>query len=186
MRRSITAVAALLVTLSFAGTVQAAEHQNVGVGFHESSAPIGLRWWLSGQKVGIDVGLGFDSEPAPSYADEKLSSWRLDLGVPLVIKSWDRVHFMVRPGFLYASSQVEATTPPTAFDTENFTGYRISGELEAEVFLVDNVSVSASHGIAYNSVNPPGSGDSITSFGTFGNNFTNVGFHVYFLGGGGN
>ena len=51
-------------------------------------------------------------------------------------------------------------------------------------FLVDNFRVSAAHGIGYRSFNPAGPGDSQTSFGSLGNNFTNIGFHVYFFGGG--
>ena len=51
-----------------------------------------------------------------------------------------------------------------------------------EVFLVDNFSVSASHGIGFVSFEPVG-GDSETSFTTIGRNFTTVGFHMYFLGG---
>ena len=58
----------------------------------------------------------------------------------------------------------------------------LGAEIEAEIFIVDNVSVSASHGIAFSSFNPPGPGDSESTFSTFGNNFTQVGFHVYFLG----
>lgn len=155
MNRLITAVAALLVAASFAGpsTARAVEHVNGSLGFHNLEAPVGIRWWLSGQKVGVDVGLGFVSVPAPSYSDEKLTSWAVDVGVPLVLRSWDRVHVIVRPGMLYTSQQLEATSPPTAFDTADLTSFLLSGEVEAEVFLVDNFSVSASHGIAFISIN---------------------------------
>jgi hypothetical protein len=94
------------------------------------------------------------------------------------------VHFMFRPGLLYQSSEVESTAPPTPFDTETSKNLRISGELEVEAFLLDNFSVSASHGIAFNSFDPAGPGDKLTSFSTIGNNFTNIGFHVYLFGGG--
>lgn len=161
-----------------------AQHANIGLGFHNTAAPIGLRWWLSGQKVGIDLGLGFGNEPATifGYPDEKISHWALDAGVPFVIHSWDRAHVILRPGILYESQEVPVTTFPTPLNTENATNLSILGEIEAEIFIVDNVSVSASHGIAFQSFNPAGPGDTQSSFTTFGNNFTEVGFHVYFLG----
>jgi hypothetical protein len=159
------------------------EHRNGGLGFHNIEAPIGVRWWFAGQKVGVDLGLGFASTPAPSYSDEQLTGWTIEVGVPFVIQSWSRAHIIVRPGLLYDSQQFEATSPPTPFDTEDGTTFVVTGEIEAEVFLVDNFSVSASHGIGFASFDPPGGGDSITSFSTFGNNFTNIGFHVYFFGG---
>jgi hypothetical protein len=63
------------------------------------------------------------------------------------------------------------------------TSFSLTAEIEAEVFIVDNFSVSASHGIGFFSVDPAGGGDSSTSFGTLGNNFSHIGFHVYFFGG---
>lgn len=160
------------------------EHRSVGVGFHTADAPLGVRWWLSGQKIGIDAGFGFSADPAGGgYPDEKLNTWALDLGVPIVMHSWDRVHVLFRPGFFYRSEQLVATAPPTPFDTADQTTMALAAEIEGEVFLVDNVSISASTGIAYTSLNPPGSGDNITSFSTIGRNFTTLGFHLYFLGG---
>src|SRR5262245_40851433 len=188
MRRLIYAVAAALVmvvgVLVGAACAQggSAEHARIGVGFHNSSAPLGGRWWLGGEKVGIDAGFGYATAPAPGYPDEKVSNWTLDVGVPFVMKSWDRAHVILRPGLLYGSQEEVTTTPPAPFGTDNQTAFTVSGELEAEVFIVDNVSVSASEGIAYNSINPVGPGDNITSFSTLGHNFTDLGFHIYFLG----
>jgi len=187
--------AVAIVTLALAASVAVpaisqaqATHASGALGFHSTTAPVGIRWWTAGQKVGVDLGFGYSQDPAGApYPNEKLNSWAIDAGVPFVLRSWDRVHFMFRPGILYQSAQERAATatgPPVAFDTENRTTFNVSGELEAEVFLADNVSVSASHGVAYQSINPPGSGDNITSFSTFGNNFTEVGFHVYLFGGG--
>lgn len=159
------------------------EHKNGGLGFHNVEAPVGVRWWLPGQKIGIDVGLGFGATPASAYPDESLTFWALDAGVPFVIHSWERVHVLLRPGVLYQSRQEAITTPPTAFDTDNATIFDASLEIEAEAFLMNNCSVSASHGLRYRSDNAVGSGDSRTSWGTIGNNFTTIGFHVYFFGG---
>jgi hypothetical protein len=162
-----------------------AEHMNASLGFHRVEAPIGTRWWFSGQKVALDVGVGFGSDPAPGYADENIGHWAFELGVPFRIHSWPRVHVLLRPGLLYTSQEeVVSAGPPDPFDTSSRTSLSLLGELEAEVFLVDNVSVSASHGIAYTNVDPAGPGDSFSTFDTIGNNFTTIGFHVYFFGGG--
>lgn len=157
-------------------------HYNVGLGFHTVTAPLGVRWWLAGQKVGVDFGLGFRSEPAPSY-DEKLTGWAIEVGVPIVVRNWDKVHVLFRPGFLYESQEVQMTFPPSLFATDDRTSFSLTAEIEAEVFLVSNFSVSASHGIGFFRESPAGGGDSVTSIGTLGNNFTNIGFHIYFLGG---
>jgi hypothetical protein len=184
MRRLIIVVAALVMLISVRTSTwaQEADHADGSIGFHNTSAPIGIRWWFSGQKVAIDAGLGFGSDPAPLYPDEKITNWTVDFGVPLVMKSWDRVHVIFRPGLLYHSQQVVTTSPPTAFNTDDETSFSLTAEIEGEVFLADNVSFSASEGLEFNSLNPVGPGDSITSFSTLGRNFTQVGFHLYFLG----
>jgi hypothetical protein len=190
MKRSYLAAACSLVLVAAATTAFAAApdamHARGGLGFHNSVAPIGLRWWLSGEKVGIDVGLGITSTPANVDPDEKEMGWAFEAGVPFVMHSWDAVHVLFRPGLLYQSQEVGFDADPGTsgiqFDTENQTRFSVAAEIEAEVFLRDNVSVSASHGLAWETFDPGFGADSESSFGTFGNNFTNIGFHVYFLG----
>jgi len=52
MYRRILVVAAALLSLfcmglpTFAYSGPAAEHPSVGVGFHDTAAPLGVRWWL--------------------------------------------------------------------------------------------------------------------------------------------
>ena len=188
MYRRIPGVAAAMLSLfcflpasALAQDNDHATHKNVGVGFHETTAPLGVRWWLGEQKVGIDLGVGFGSEPSFLYPDEHLKNWAISAGVPIVLTSWDRVHVLFRPGILYESQQVEATVPPTAFDTESEKTLNISAEIEAEAFLLSNFSVSASTGIAYESFDPGFGADKENSLHTVGGSFTNVGFHVYFL-----
>jgi len=156
-----------------------AVHKSGGIGFHQTAAPIGVRWWLSGQKVGIDLGVGFRSDPSLPYPGKHLKSFAIGGGIPIRLQSWSRMHVLFRPGVLYQSDQVEATVPPTAFDTESEKTLQISGEIEAEAFLLENFSVSASTGIAYESFDPGFGLDKEKSFRTVGGNFTNVGFHVY-------
>jgi hypothetical protein len=174
-------------TVAFAAEPDAS-HARGAVGFHDSSAPLGLRWWMTGEKVGIDVGVGFSSTPSAIDPDEKELGWAIDFGVPFVMHSWDFAHVIFRPGLLYQSQEIgfdrDSTTPGVQFDTESTTNLVIQAEIEGEVFLRDNVSVSASNGIAFVNTDPGFGADSHSSFGTFGNNFTNIGFHLYFLGGG--
>ncbi len=167
-----------------------AEHNSIGLGFHTGTladvgdvtihgAPIGMRWWLPGQRIGIDAGFGLGSSDVPG-TDESLSHWAIDIGVPFVLKSWNKVHFLARPGVNFGSEDIEVDTAPFAKDQLTLFGF--TAELETEVFLADNVTVSASHGIGYLSANPPGPGDNITQWGTLGREFTQVGFHVYLWG----
>lgn len=184
-------LAACLFALATSASVASAaapdaRHARGGLGFHNVEAPIGLRWWMAGEKVGFDIGLGFSSTPAEIDPDEKESGLALEVGVPFVMRSWERAHVLFRPGLLYQSQGIGFDSDPGAafnYDTENQTTLSLLAEIEAEIFLVDNFSVSASHGIAFSSFDPGFGADSQSSFGTIGNNFTNIGFHVYFLGG---
>jgi len=168
----------LALTL-FVGNAYAQDHMKGGLGFHNIEAPLGVRWWLGSGKFGIDAGIGLGSTHDVAF-DEDLSHWALDLGVPISLKRWDRVDFIFRPGILYTSQEVP--TPPPPDNTDNTTVLTVQAELEAEVFLADNVSFSASQGLGISSINFAGGG-SASEWTTTGANFTNIGFHVYLFGG---
>jgi outer membrane protein W len=159
---------------------------NSGVGF-STSATIGIRHWFS-EKAGVDVAVGFttlkaESGPPTTTIDEG-TGFAFDVGVPYAAKKWDKVNFIVRPGFLYGKVTAKdklALTPP---NEQTATVMSVSGELEVEYMLADKVSISASHGVAYSSFkltnnDTPQSEDKLTGFETTGNNFTQLGFHVY-------
>ena len=88
----IAAAATLLTSLAVTPAVHAAppdaEHANIGLGFHNSDAPIGLRWWLTGQKIGIDLGMTIDERFAVT---RKLGAFKtsmlqdLEAGKPLEV-----------------------------------------------------------------------------------------------------
>ena len=171
MKRLIgLAVLALIIDAGVAAAHTGTERG--ALGFHNVDAPVGIRWWLT-DKVGLDGGLGIASE---DLGTESVSSFTIDAGLPLMLRSWDRAHFLLRPGILYLSEEEPGTT-------NNNTAFRVGAELEAEVFLVDQISVSAAHGFAITNVNPAGAGPSFTDWGTTGSNFTTIGFHVYLFGG---
>jgi len=176
MKRLLCMVAIGLLA-SAGGALAQPSHYDGGLGFHRVEAPIGIRWWLTGQKIALDAGVGFGSTDIGS---ETLSNWAIDLGLPIRLRSWDRVHFIVRPGILYQSQEEINPSPP--FDKDSATALTILGELEAEFFVADNLSVSASHGIGIVNNNPAFGGSSTTDWQTFGANFTEVGFHVYLFG----
>lgn len=164
----------LLVMLAGTSVLAQNEHHPIGLGFHDSVAPIGVRYWFEGQKIGLDAAVGIETQDA---GDESLMDFAFDFGLPLVIRSWDRVHALVRPGVQYISDQVLL-----AGDKERASTLGVLLEIEAEVFLAENASVSASHGIRVTNYNPAGDGDSSTEFHTIGREFTQVGFHVYLFG----
>jgi len=185
MSGRISAVAAVLLALFCVTSTPAradeehATHKKGSIGFHNTSAPVGVRWWLANQKVGIDLGLGFHSTPSSLYAKKKLTGLAINVGVPIVVQSWSRAHVLFRPGFSYATQQVEAFAPPTPFSTEKEKTLTITGEIEGEAFILENFSVSASTGIAYESFDPGFGADKENTFATIGQNFTTVGFHIY-------
>ena len=66
-------IGSLVLALTLAAGVAAAQppqHPDGALGFHEVDAPIGIRWWFSGQKLALDLGLGFGSD---EVANENLS-----------------------------------------------------------------------------------------------------------------
>ena len=193
MKGMALVVAILALTVTGSTLARAVEHASGGLGFRSNdtrarnaselriAAPIGVRWWLGEQKVAID--LGFSSHKDET-ADDRANDWSIDAGVPICVKTWDRVHVIARPGINYASQQdFTAGALPGTFEkiTDKFT--TVTGELEAEVFLVDNVSISASEGIGFVRYEPGEAGATTTTdLDSFGQNFTQLGFHVYFLG----
>jgi hypothetical protein len=148
------------------------------LGFHNTAAPLGFRWWLGGQKFGLDAAVGYTATPATLADDKTLATWTIDGGLPMTLRNWDRVRLLLRPGLIFQREQVERPAP--TFETDDVTTVDVTVEFEAEVFLADRFSVSAAHGASYQTIDRPGGG-SVSTFGTTGGNFTSVGFHVYFL-----
>lgn len=162
----------LLASFAFADAV---EHSDVAIGFHHADAPIGIRAWLNdGQSVGLDLGVGFSSKDIGSDHETDVT---FDLGLPMLLHTWDQAHFLFRPGVLYHSD-----ADLVGDKIERGDVITVAAELEAEIFITENLSVSASHGVAINFVNPADSdSEDSTEFSTFGNNVNSIGFHIYGL-----
>jgi len=179
----------LFATASFAQ--HDTDHADGGAGFHDIAAPLGLRWWFAGQKVGLDLGVGFGSDPTAIDPNDTVIHYAFDVGLPIVMHSWEGVHVLFRPGILYTSQEEGFDSDPGpgfVFDTDNATRWSIRAEVEGELFLRTNFSVSASHGLEFvtdkaaNTTPGAPNPSSQSSFATIGRQLTEVGFHLYFLG----
>jgi len=164
-----------LVLASAAHAEEILSPTKIGIGFHGSETPLGVRWWV-GKSVALDGGFGFDQA---DIGGRKLTRLTGEFGVPLRLASWERVGFYLRPGISYTSQDMLQGFPfPSGTTDHGVTG---SLKAEAEVFVVSRVSLSGSFGFQY-SHHDNGALPSTDEFETTGGNFTNLGFHIYFGG----
>jgi hypothetical protein len=154
------------------------------IGF-SASPTVGIRHWFTSQ-MGGDIAVGFATVSVDNNGTttDEGSGFAFDLGLPISLKSWDKVNFIFRPGFAYQSATLKDKTSPTPPNELKANVYAATGELEVEWMLAENVSISAAHGIAYSSSklednDTPTNELKITGFNTIGANFTQLGFHVY-------
>jgi outer membrane protein with beta-barrel domain len=196
-------VTAMAVALLLGSVAAHAQEKMGGLGFRTLNGPgiglpnsgvsvgasptIGIRQWFTPQ-FGVDLAVGFTSlkvEAGPPTTDTaEGTGFAFDVGVPYSLKTWDKVNFIFRPGFLYGKATAKdklALLPP---NEDTVTLLSVSGELEVEYMVAEKLSISAAHGIAYSSLklrnnDTPESEDNLTGFGTTGDNFTHLGFHVY-------
>jgi len=179
---------AAALTLVFAAQASAdtggPDHSKGALGFRSTSAPIGVRWWLN-DMLALDAGVGFTSEKfnfinsLGDPDDETFSTVAVDLGLPIRLRSWEQVHFIFRPGFIWQSTD-DISYFIITDEKEKRIDMTVTGELELEVFLAKNASISAAHGVGFASTKlDVDDAESDTIFGTFGSNFTTLGFHVY-------
>ncbi len=167
----------------------------IGLGFRSIQAPIGVRWWIS-PMFGVDAGFGFSSEKAVTLdlnsgqdIEGTLVTWTVDVGAPICLKQWSRVHCIARPGFVYRSEDDAETFFLGIGALGERTSWTAALDFEVELFLVANVSLSASYGIAYQKETLKLDDDSDGTFDseedvtnvltTRGGNLTEVGLHVY-------
>ena len=69
------------------------------MGFNSSDAPVGVRYFV-GEKVAVDVGVGFESQ---DLGETSASSFWFEFGVPYVLYDYNSSYFFVRPAIAYAS-----------------------------------------------------------------------------------
>jgi len=194
MKRDLFAVLVLVAAVATAMPCSnAAADDNAagpmgGLGFRSTDAPIGIRWWFTSQ-FGVDVDGGFTSENL-NYSDlndqpanKTFNSFTVDVGLPVALKSWESAKFVLRPGFeLTQRDDIDtflAEAPFIVPSKKKITDYSVTGEVEVEVFVAKSASISASHGFGFASSKGEDAKRADTVFGTFGSNFTTLGFHVY-------
>lgn len=163
-----------VVFTMIAGTAMAHDVMGrLGLGFVTSDAPIGFRYHFS-EKVGLDVGVGFDSNQVDVGGGEKerFTDFTVAGSLPINIQNVaDRVNFNFLPGVMFMSLD-------QGDDTD--TLIRVLAALEFEVFVTSDFSVGASQGIAIDLFSPGADGaESTTDFSSFGRNVTEFGFHYY-------
>lgn len=155
------------------------------LGFHDSFAPIGIRYWQS-ELLAIDLGVGFVSNevPSPSETDSTRTAntanlW-IEAGVPMKVYDRDRTHFYVRPGILLAV--LDDRDFGTGVVDDTWLSVDLKADLGAELFFGEHFSIEATHGVLLNITSPPSEigGDSLINFKTFGRGLTEVGFRFYF------
>jgi hypothetical protein len=170
------ALAALLLTAPRARAEEPSPTR-LGVGFHDYQAPIGVRWWL-GRSCALDLGLGFQSDKVNG---SQIQRYNFQVGVPIVVSRYGRLLAEVRPGIGYRINDTfywNGTTNDPA--TDHVIEPRL--ELEAEVMVIDHLSVSGAFGLVMESTKRGGTNDTDTSVGTIGGDFAHAGIHVYFGG----
>ncbi len=140
-----------------------------GVGFHSTAAPIGVRHWFTDRIAG-DLGANYSYDKLEVTGSTKNTHYVVDVGVPIRLARYEKIHLLARPGFNFGGTKYEPPTGP-AITTK---AYGVLGELEIEYWLTEKLSISASQGVAYRWTQ-----DDETAFDTLGSNFTFLGFHLY-------
>lgn len=158
---------------------------NTGVVTVSAAPTIGIRHWFTSQ-MGGDLAVGFSTvsvENNGTKTDEG-SGFAFDAGLPISMKSWDKVNVIFRPGVEFESAKLTDKTTSAPGNEIKATIFAVSGELEVEYMIADKLSISAAHGIAYSNTklednSSPANELKVNGFNTIGNNFTTLGFHVY-------
>ena len=149
-----------------------------GLGFNSSDTPLGVRYWFS-PKLGLDVGVGFFSD---DDGDETSTDWAVSGGLPIsLIQAGDRVNLNLLPWVQYSS--IDLGEDPVTDESLTGTVFDVIVALEFEVFVTNDLSVSAMQGIGFSIAG--GDFESETDIATLGNNLTEFGVHYYLPGGGG-
>jgi hypothetical protein len=173
--------AVALCLLASSAAMGADMTKRIGLGFVDSDAPIGGRYWFS-EKVGLDLGFGLNKDEefnSGTGEKESLTHWRVLGALPIKIHSVgdNRVNFNFLPAVMYNSID-----NGSGMSSDNVIDLFFG--LEFEAFVTEAFSVGASHGVVI-VLDSPGDStiESTTDIHLTGGNLTNFGFHYYLPGG---
>jgi hypothetical protein len=143
------------------------------------------------QKAAIDLGIGFktnevvlEDTATEEFTTENTMNFWLEAGVPIKVYDVDNAHFYARPAILMGL--LDDRDYGTGSADAKWTSIDVLLSLGAELFFGEHFSVEATHGVKFNMTSVPDEvkdevgTDSLSSFETFGNNLTTIGFHFYF------
>ena len=173
--RSI-AIVTLAAVIGLAGPALAVDRSGeFALGFNNTDAPVGLRYFFS-EKVGADLGLGFESIDLGS---ESASSLFLEAGVSYIVFDYDDSYFFVRPAVAFSS--LDDRVYGTGSEDATWSVIDLKLNLGAEVRLAERFGLTFQHGLMFTTTSlpdeivPEGGEDSLTDFSTFGENVTEAG-----------
>jgi len=165
-----TCVLAMVASTAFAHDTA----KRLGLGFNSTSTPLGVRYWFS-PKMGLDVGVGFLVDDN-AFGTDSATDWAFSAGLPInLLHVGDRVNMHFLPWVQYSNIDLGNDQTGTVFD--------IVAGLEFEVFVTNDLSVSAIQGVQFEISG--GDFESETDISTIGDNLTEFGVHYYLPGGGG-
>lgn len=147
----------------------------IGIGYFTTSAPVGLRMWVTDQ-IGFDVGVGFAFE-------SESESWDFggEAGLLYALSKWDNAIIFARGGLGVRAENAGETPDGEDSDTDVFVN--INGMLGGELFMtgLGLPSLSFTGGLGLNldigdefSIATQSNGLSIVNANAL------VGFHLYF------
>lgn len=160
---------AVALTMVATSAMAATPAGKVGIGFIHYETPLGVRIVMN-EKVGLDLSFGFGTEN-----DGDVTNFNFMGAVPISLIKTEKANFNVMPGFSYMNMGA-----PSGSSAGSASVIDIFAALEVEFFLTESFAVNANHGFAISMYDSGIDGaDSSTDFGSFGNNWTNIGFHFY-------
>ncbi len=189
MSRKLVVVATAVLVAATSPSFAKDMTGTLSLGFHNSDAPLGGRFWAT-DKVAVDVGVGFESNEIPDPQTDvqnktvnTFSFW-FESGIPVKLYDVDNAHFFVRPSVVIGL--LDDRDYGTGGSDAKWTSLDFVLSLGGELFFGDHFSVEATHGVKMNVRSVPDEvkndvgAESFTSFSTFGQNLTTIGFHFYF------
>lgn len=185
MKKGLVAVIAAVAIAFVAMPADAQDEMRIGLGFVNSSAPIGARIWVN-PDMAIDAGIGFRHGEVYSFdsslgkedaRDDKKLAFDFDGGVVIVMGGGETTKVWIRPGFAFSS---DPDWDSSKGEWVSATTISLTGLLGVEHFFSDWFSIGAAHGIAFSSFDPGFDGsDSQTRISSTGIGISSLGFHVY-------